>query len=93
MDLQEIDAIVFAETVKGPIKNQTKKDKTDKEKSGRKAAPTDSSNQYHHKREQPEKQQNQSLQSVNQSKSSINNPYEEEESYENPVNISKAPGC
>ena len=55
MDLQEIDAIVFAETVKGPIKSQTKKDKTDKEKSGRKAAPADSSNQYHHKREQPEK--------------------------------------
>ena len=31
--------------------------------------------------------------SVNQSKQSIANPYEEEESYENPVNISKAPGC
>ena len=32
---------------------------------------------------------------MNQSKSSIkaNGPYEEEESYENPVNISRAPGC
>ena len=30
--------------------------------------------------------------SVNQSKASIK-PYEEEESYENPVNISRAPGC
>ena len=29
---------------------------------------------------------------MNQSKSSIK-PYEEEESYENPVNISRAPGC
>ena len=30
--------------------------------------------------------------SINKSKDSMK-PYEEEESYENPVNISKAPGC
>ena len=34
----------------------------------------------------------QNSKSVNQSKSSIK-PYEEEESYENPINISRAHGC
>ena len=41
--------------------------------------------------QQPQVVEAAKLKSVDQSKASIK-PYEEEESYENPVNISKAPG-
>ena len=83
IDLQEIDDIVFAETVKGPLKLAHHGASTSKSQ-----AKADSRT-YDNKR-QPVSAGDKS---INQSKSSINNPYEEEESYENPVNISKAPGC
>ena len=74
--MREIDAIVFADT----IKLDAKKKKQEEKKKVNSSA-------YVHQQKPADK-----LSSVNISKSSIN-PYEEEESYENPVNISKAPGC
>ena len=71
--MNEIDKIVFADTIKNPVTKTKQK------------PIASSAGTYENHKAAPDK-------SVNISKSSIN-PYEEEESYENPANISKAPGC
>jgi len=69
IDLQEIERIVFEDTVKAQVKAAPQKEPA-RAPAGYRSIDK----------------------SINQSRQSIK-PYEEEESYENPVNISKAPCC
>ena len=81
--MTEIDQIVFADTAK-----QAKLAQNIAAKKAQAAASSAANNNYN----TIDSKKGAVDRSVNQSKSSIK-PYEEEESYENPVNISKAPGC
>ena len=80
IDFTEIDSIVFAETKK--VAQKKKSSVNAKQRAA--AAP--------HSEYVTNMAAAGANGSVNQSRSSIK-PYEEEESYENPVNISRAPGC
>ena len=84
IDFTEIDSIVFAETIKGA---QKKKSSVGAKQASLKVAAAAPHSEY-----VTSSAAAGAASTVNQSRSSIR-PYEEEESYENPVNISKAPGC
>ena len=84
IDFTEIDSIVFAETKKVAQKKKSSVVAKQRAAAAQAAAP--------HSEYVTSLAAAGVNGSVNQSRSSIK-PYEEEESYENPVNISRAPGC